>query len=110
MDDAAFNALHGRVSAVETHMEYVRRDLDDIKAGLKDIKVVLTHLPTKRELDADRLQWTAIGIGAIALIVTGIIGGLGWLETRGTRYIPPSPASQPIVIQMPAQPQPTPRR
>ena len=113
MDDAAFNALHGRVSAVETHMEYVRRDLDDIKAELKDVKVALgrlDELPTKRELDADRLQWTAISIGAIALIVTGIIGGLGWLETRGAHYVPPASAPQPIIIQLPAQPPAASRR
>ena len=106
MDDAAFNAIDGRVSALETHMEYVRRDLGDIKAELKDIKGVLTQLPTKRELNADRLQWTAIGIGAIALIVTGVIGGLGWLETRAAKYASAPPFPQPILIQLPATPSP----
>ena len=109
MDDAAFNAMHGRVSSVETHMEYVRRDLDEIKADsaetntiLRDVVRRLDELPTKRQLDADRLQWTAIGIGAIALIVTGIIGGLGWLETRVGKAAPVATAPQPIIIQLPA--------
>ena len=113
MDDAAFNAIDGRVSALETHMEYVRRDLGDIKVDLAETKADLRkvigrldELPTKRELDVDRLQWTAIGIGAIALIVTGIIGGLGWLETRAAKYAPAPPAPQLIIIQLPATPSP----
>ena len=122
MDDAAFSAMHGRVSALETHMEYVRRDLDDIKADLKEVKVTLTRLddlPTKDDLNAWRfqsrqdlnswkLQWAGLWIGAVALIVTGIIGGLGWLETRTQKIAAPYPSPQPIIIQLPAQA--TPRR
>ncbi len=100
MDDAAFNAMHGRVSSVETHMEYIRRDLDDIRVALKR----LDELLTKGDLAADRWQWAGLGIGAVALIVTGIVGGLGWLETRTQRITASPPATQPIIIQLPAQP------
>ena len=120
MDDAAFNAMHGRVSSLGTHMEYVRRDLDDIKVDLKEVKVALTRLddlPTKedlndwrfqsrQDLNSWKLQWAGLWVGAVALIVTGIIGGLGWLETRTQRIAAPGPSPQPIIIQLPAQAQP----
>ena len=125
MDDAAsFNGLNGRVSALETHMEYVRRDLDDIKVDLKEVKVALTRLddlPTKddlndwrsqsrQDLNSWKLQWAGLWVGAVALIVTGIVGGLGWLETRTQRIAAPGPAPQPIIIQLPGQTVPGPHR
>jgi hypothetical protein len=107
MDDGvAFNALNGRVSALETHVEYVRRDLDEIKADLKDVKSTLTQLPTRQDLNAWKLQWTGLGIGVVALIVTGVIGGLGWLQTRTEKPVQPAAAPQPIIIQLPATPPP----
>ena len=101
MDDAAFHAMYGRISSVETHMEYIRRNLDDIKVALRR----LDELPTKRDLAADRWQWAGLSLAAAGLIVTGVIGGLGWLETRTQRLSSSPPTPAPIVIQMPAQPQ-----
>ena len=124
MDGAAFNAIDGRVSALDMHMEYVRRDLGDIKADLAETKTGLQRvirrldeLPTKDDLNTWRfqsrqdlntwkLQWAGLGIGAVALTITGIIGGLGWLETRIEKATPVSAAPQPIIIQLPATPFP----
>lgn len=61
-----------RVTRLETHFEYVRRDLDEIKDLLK----VLPSLATKRDLDTWRWQWLATGLAIIALTVGGITGGL----------------------------------
>lgn len=76
-----------RVTRLEVHFEYIRRDLDDLKSGqtkvlegISGIDRSLSRLPTKTDLDTWRLQWIAICVGAIALIVGGIIGGLSWIK------------------------------
>ena len=91
--------MEQRVTRLEAHFEYIRDDLNEIKAEqrtfarqveakldainalLNDIRVELAKRPTTGQF------WGMIGIvGAIALatvaiIITGIIGGLGWLQT-----------------------------
>ena len=74
-----------RVTRLETHMEYIRRDLDEIKDALKEIRgtlgdvlKVLPTLPTKRDLDLWRWQWVATGAAIIAII----LAGMGWLSSR----------------------------
>jgi hypothetical protein len=86
------------VTRLEAHFEYIRDDLDEIKSEqrtfarqfeakldaintlLNDIRVELAKRPTIGQF------WGMIGIvGAIALatvaiIITGIVGGLGWLQ------------------------------
>ena len=52
----------------------------------------LADLPTKADLWSWKIQWTAISVGAIAMIVGGIIGGLAWIKPD------PAPAPQ---IQVP---------
>ncbi|MGH6899890.1 MAG: hypothetical protein ACREJ5_25615 [Geminicoccaceae bacterium] len=83
--------MEQRVTRLEAHFEYIRDDLDEIKAEqrsfssklgahealLNDIRVQLAKRPTTGQ------YWGMIGIvGAIALatvaiIITGIVGGLG---------------------------------
>ena len=87
-----------RVTRLEAHFEYIREDLDEIKTEqrtfarqveakldaintlLNDIRVELAKRPTIGQF------WGMIGIvGAIALatvaiIITGIVGGLAWLQ------------------------------
>ena len=87
------------MTRLEAHFEYIREDLDEIKSEqrtfarqfeakldaintlLNDIRVELAKRPTIGQF------WGMIGIvGAIvlatvAIIITGIIGGLGWLQT-----------------------------
>ena len=78
--------VNDRVTRLETHFEYVRRDLDEIKADQKQANAILeeirsrvTNLPSKNDLWNWKLQWLAFGGGLIALIVGGIIGGLALL-------------------------------
>lgn len=86
------------MTRLEAHFEYIRVDLDEIKAEqrsfarqveakldaintlLNDIRVELAKRPATGQF------WGMIGIvGAIALatvaiIITGIVGGLAWLQ------------------------------
>ena len=82
--------LGERVTRLETHFEYIRRDLDEIKTAL----LALPGLATKRDLVA----WAGIYLLIAALIVGGIIGGLGWIKTE-------APATAPVVIQAPTNSQ-----
>ncbi|EQB03889.1 hypothetical protein L286_11025 [Sphingobium sp. HDIP04] len=78
-------------------MEHVREDTREIKALLGGISDKLSAMPTKSDLWSWKLQWTAIGIGMVAIIIGGIIGGLAWIQPEPT---PPAPA-QPIVVTIP---------
>ena len=71
-----FDPMEQRVTRLETHMEYVRDDLREIKGDLKTVVERLTELPTKRDLDTWRWQWIAAGLTIVALTVGGITGGL----------------------------------
>lgn len=78
--------MEERVTRLETHMEYVRRDLDALKIGQDAMQQMqlrilekLNLLPTKNDLFAFRWQWIIGALALVALIVGGIIGGLSWL-------------------------------
>lgn len=80
--------MEERVTRLETHMEYVRRDLDGIKAAQEKISdsqqrilEKLNLLPTKADLNQWRWQWVAIAIAIIALTVGGITGGLALIAS-----------------------------
>jgi hypothetical protein len=92
--------MEARVAVLETHMEYVRADLADIKSTLRDTSKALTSLtmavdavnhrlddlPTKQDLARDlatwQVQWIIIALAIAAMIVAGIIGGLDWIKTH----------------------------
>lgn len=78
-----------RVSKLETHFEYIRRDLDDIRADIKAVSSALGQLPTRQELWQWRMQWVGVALVGVAMIVGGIIGGLDWIK----------PEVQPVIIQ-----------
>ena len=60
--------MEARVTRLETHFEYVRKDLDEIKGSLATMSARLSHMPTISNL------WTMIGtVIAISLTLTGII-------------------------------------
>lgn len=93
--------VENRVTRLEVQMETVQRDLAEIKADLRSTLDIVRSLPTKSDLSTFRWQWVATAVAAIALIVGGIIGGLGWIKPDE-----PAPASAaPIIFQVPtAQP------
>ncbi len=77
--------MEERVARLETHMEYVRRDLDEIRGTLGRVEGALADLPKKRDLEAWRWQWVGVAIAVIALTTTVITGSLGlitWLLER----------------------------
>lgn len=90
-------SMETRVSALETHLGYVREDMEEIRESLK----VLPQLATKRDLDSWRWQWIATGVSIVALTVGGITGGLA-LIGRQQEAPPAAAAPQPIIIQVPA--------
>ncbi len=95
--------METRVTRLETHMEYFGRDLAEIKGDLKSVVSSLTHLPTKRDLETWRLQWLAVGIAIVTLVVGGVVGGLALINHYAAAGPPAQPT--PIVIQVPAPPQ-----
>lgn len=70
------DGMEERVTRLETHFEYVRRDLDDIKTSLKK----LDELPTKRDLANYWIASITVGLAILAITVGGIVGGLAWLD------------------------------
>lgn len=65
-----------RVTRLETHFEYVRKDLDEIRTSLKK----LDDLPTKRDLAGYWIASITVGLAILAITVGGIVGGLAWLD------------------------------
>ena len=87
--------FEGRVTRLEAHMDYRRRDIADLKSGQAKLLDVIPNLATKADLGAWKWQWTALAFAVIAIVIGGIIGGLGWIK--------PSPPAgpPPIVIRLP---------
>jgi len=81
--------MDARVSQLETHMEYMRETVSEIKAiqkemskSLADLTMKVDKLPTKDDLWSWKVQWLAIALGTVAFIVGGIVGGLDWIKTH----------------------------
>ena len=74
-----FPGMDERGARRETHFEYLRRNLDEIKTDQKTIISCLSALPTRRYLESRRWQWAAMAIAIIALTVGGITGGLAFI-------------------------------
>jgi hypothetical protein len=82
-----------RIAKLETHFEYIRKDLDEIKS---DQKVLLSKandlvnsVATKNDVREWKWTWTAIALAAVAVIVGGIIGGLSWIKHETAPQIVP---------------------
>lgn len=82
--------MEDRVTRLETHFEYVRKDLDDLKTDQKAVlqqlaalQTTISTLPTKRDLDSWRWQWIATGVAIVALVVGGVTGGLALISRFG---------------------------
>jgi len=89
-------SMDARVSRLETHMEYMREAVSEIKDTQKEMSKTLTdltknltdltmdvkQLPTKDDLWSWKVQWLAIALGTVAFIVGGIVGGLDWIKTH----------------------------
>ena len=81
-----YGDMESRVTKLETHMEYVRRDLDRLATGQGRIEDVqgqilqkLNLLPTKPDLASWKLGWIGAGIAVFAVVTGSIIGGLAVL-------------------------------
>lgn len=74
-----YDGMETRVTRLETHMEYVRRDLDEVKADLKVILAALPTFATKRDLANFTLAGLGLGFAVMAIVIGGIIGGLAWI-------------------------------
>lgn len=73
--------MEERVTRLETHMEYVQRDLASIDGKLDQVNDRLMQLATKSELRTWQWQWIATGVAIIALTVGGITGGLALIAS-----------------------------
>jgi len=62
--------VEARVAKLESHFEYIRRDLDDVKSDVRDIK-------------KDMREDFRIMFGALVVVALGLAGmmakGFGWL-------------------------------
>lgn len=88
-------------------MEHVREDVREIKDALTSISTKLdrlSDLPTKGDLTAWKVQWTALALAVVAIVIGGIIGGLSWIQPEPQAEKPTAP----IVVTVPAS-SPTPR-
>jgi hypothetical protein len=98
------NLLEARVTALETHHTYLRRDLDNLNKALE----VLPQLATKGDLETWRGQWLLTGIGIVALVVGGVVGGLA-LINKTVDHPVISPPPPPVIMQLPVIPSATPK-
>lgn len=95
------DGMEERVTRLETHFEYVRKDLDEIKADQKKIISALSALPTKRDLTTNILVMVAIGLSVMAITVGGIIGGLAFLDRPARPSVDEPWRNDPIVQPAP---------
>ena len=84
--------MERRLTRLEAHFEYIRDDLDEIKAEqrsfsskldamtlvLNDVRVELTKRPTTAQFWGMIGAVAAISLATIAIIITGLVGGLAW--------------------------------
>lgn len=89
--------MNERITRLETHFEYIQKDLWEIKTELKR----LNDLPTKNDLNNWRWQWIITAIAIITLTVGGIVGGLALINKTADQH-----PIQPVVLQFPAPVQP----
>ena len=94
--------LSGRVSKLEAHIDHMFAGIGDVQRKLE----VLNQLPTKRDLDTWQWQWMAIGLAVVALTVGGVVGGLALINRTVDHTPAPAAAVQPVIVQVPAYPQP----
>ncbi len=71
--------MEDRVTRLETHVEYLRRDSDEVRGTLRSIEQKLGTVATKRDLESWRWQWVGFLVAATALVATVITGSLGFL-------------------------------
>ena len=92
--DDGGSGMNDRLTRLETHFEYIQRDLSEIRTGMTR----LNDLPTKADLNTWKWQWVGTALALIAFTVGGIAGGLALINRTAD-----SKEAQPIVIQIPAQ-------
>lgn len=93
--DGTFSPMETRVTRLELQMEQVGRTLGSIDGKLDKVNDRLLQLPTKSDLSGWKLQWTALALAVVAVVIGGIIGGLAWIQPE------PAPTA-PTIITVPS--------
>jgi hypothetical protein len=72
-----------RVKMADDRAEFIQRFTDNrsqVDQRFTDQGLKLAELPTKADLWSWKLQWTALGVALVAIVIGGIIGGLDWIK------------------------------
>jgi len=80
--------METRVTRLEVQMENVDRTMRSIDGKLDTVNNRLSQLPTRGDLGSWRLQWTALALAVVAVVIGGIIGGLAWIQASPTPTAP----------------------
>jgi len=94
-DGGTFETMDRRVTRLEVQFEQMDRTLASIDSKLDRVNERLVQLPTKTDLNSWKVQWAALALAVVAIVIGGIIGGLAWIQPTAS----PAP---PTVIQMPS--------
>ncbi len=92
----------------DQRMGRMEEKLDRIGDVLGRVETSVAGMATKRDLANYTFAGLGIGLALMALIIGGIIGGLGWLKPDSSPPPPvtiTAPAPQIIYMQPPAPPQ-----
>ena len=63
-------------------MEHAHADLAEIKTDVKSVIATLSELPTRTNLHNYTLTGIVIGLAVMAIVIGGIIGGIGLIATK----------------------------
>lgn len=75
-----FDGMEGRLSALETNVSNLKGDVGRIERKLDRVGSDVSKLATKGDFFGYLAATFTIALAVVAIVVGGIIGGLGWLE------------------------------
>lgn len=89
-----------RIGRLEGRMDRVDGKLDQVIAGLSGLRETTAALPTRRDLQTFALTGIGIALAVVAIVITGVVGGLAWIQPQPA----PAPAAAPFAATPPAAP------